>query len=109
MNRILSWAITLIFLFFAVVNLNDPDGFIWTPIYVAVALLPILRKVDQSYVNQFAVILLVLGALIATGILNDVMPQQVDDRMVNMWEYQREGLGLILGSTWLWVSRKLLS
>ena len=95
------------FVTFAAVNFNDPDGFIWVPIYVAVPLLPFLRKVDQIYLNQFAVVLFVLGALIATGILNNIMPQEVDVRMVSMWEHQREGLGLILGSIWLWIGRRL--
>jgi hypothetical protein len=26
---------------------------------------------------------------------------------VNMWEYQREGVGLVLGAIWLWFGRKL--
>jgi hypothetical protein len=55
-----------------------------------------------------ALVLLVLGLLIASGILNPWMSQQEDDRMVNMWEHQREGLGLILGSLWIWFSRKLI-
>jgi len=33
--------IAIIFCFFAVVNLNDPDGFIWVPVYVTVAFLPL--------------------------------------------------------------------
>jgi hypothetical protein len=107
LNRILKWTIVLIFILFAMVNLNDADGFVWVPIYIAVAVLPLIQKVDQSYLNQFAVVLFVVGALVATGILNNVMPQQVDDRMVNMWEHQREGLGLILASIWLWLGRRL--
>ena len=48
MNRILKWAIALMFILFAVVNLNDPDGFIWTPIYVAVAVLPLIQIVEKK-------------------------------------------------------------
>ena len=95
------------FFVFAVVNLNDPDGWIWALIYVAVAVLPPIQIVNQKYLNQLAVVLLVLGALIASGILNQWMLQQTDDRMVNMWEHQREGLGIILGSAWLWLGRRL--
>ena len=36
------------------------------------------------------------------------MPGQIDNRMVNMPEHQREGVGLILGSIWLWFSRLLI-
>jgi len=106
-NKIISWAIAIMFVVFAVVNLNDPDGWIWALIYVAVAVLPLIQTVNQKYLNQLAVVLLVLGALIASGILNQWMPQQTDDRMVNMWEHEREGLGIILGSAWLWLGRRL--
>ena len=106
-NKIISWVIALMFFVFAVVNLNDPDGWIWALIYMAVSLLPIIKKIDQKYLNQLALVLLVLGVLIASGILNQWMPQQADDRMVNMWEHEREGLGIILGSTWLWLGRRL--
>ena len=105
--KILSWAVALMFIAFAAVNLNDPDGWIWALIYVAVAGLPLSQKVNQKYLNQLALALLVLGLLIASGILNPWMPQQEDERMVNMWEHQREGLGIILGSAWLWLGRKL--
>ena len=106
-NKIISWVIVLMFFVFAVVNLNDPDGWIWALIYMAVALLPIIKKVGQKYLNQLAVVLLVLSVLIASGILNQWMPRQADDRMVKMWEHQREGLGIILGSAWLWLARRL--
>ncbi len=94
------------FMVFAVVNLNDPDGWIWALIYAAVAILPFIRKIKQTPLNQLALVLLVLGLLIASGILNPWMPKQADDRMVNMWEHQREGLGLILGALWLWLGRR---
>ena len=106
-NKIISWVIALMFFVFAVVNLNDPDGWIWALIYMAVALLPIIKKVDQKYLNQLAVVLLVLGLLIASGILNQWMPQQTDDPMVNKSEHQPEGLRIILGSPWLWLGRRL--
>jgi energy-coupling factor transporter transmembrane protein EcfT len=107
MNQILKWGIALMFVLFAVVNLNDPDGFIWTPIYVAVAVLPLIQTVKKKYLNIFSLILFGVGLFIVLGFLNSFMPQQIDDRMVNMWEYQREGLGLILGSVWLWLGRRI--
>ena len=107
MNKILAKLITGIFIIFAWVNLNDPDGWIWSIIYLGVAIMPSIHKVNQSHLNQLALVLLVLGLLIASGILNSWMPQQTDDRMVKMWEHQREGLGIILGSAWLWLGRRL--
>jgi hypothetical protein len=54
-----------------------------------------------------AIVVLILGIIVALGFLNTIMPRQVDNRMVNMWEYQREGVGLVLGAIWLWFGRKL--
>ena len=38
----------------------------------------------------------VLGFFVFAEVFNDVMFTQTDDRMVGLWEYQREGLGMIL-------------
>jgi len=51
---------------------------------------------------------LFFGILIGTGILNSIMLPQIDDKMINMLEHQREGAGIILGSIWIWFSRKLI-
>ena len=50
----------------------------------------------------------ILALLLIFGFLNTIMPGQIDNRMVNMSEHQREGVGLILGSIWLWFSRLLI-
>ena len=49
-----------------------------------------------------------VGILIGTGILNFIMLPQIDDKMINMLEHQREGAGIILGSIWIRFSRKLI-
>ena len=107
MNRIISWGVALIFILFAILNLNDPDGWIWAFVYLAVAIIPFVRNVRQKFLNQLASILLVIGLLLVSGLLNNWMPKQADDRMVNLWEHQREGLGIILGSVWLLIVQKL--
>jgi len=101
--------IAIIFCFFAVVNLNDPDGFIWVPVYVTVAFLPLasIEKVSVRLLKFCSLFLFIVGALVALGLLNSIMPWQADDRMGNMWEHHREGFGLILGAIWLWFGRKL--
>ena len=38
----------------------------------------------------------VLGFFVFAEVFNDVMFTQSDDRMVGLWEHQREGLGMIL-------------
>ena len=104
MSRIIKWAIALIFCSFALVNLNDPDGFIWVPVYVTVAFLPLasIEKVSVRLLKFCSLFLFIVGALVALGLLNSIMPWQADDRMGNLWEHQREGLGLVLGAAWLW-------
>ena len=97
----MSKFIALIFILFALMNINDPDGFIWVPTYVAVGILPLFKKAKQQYLNIFATLIFIIGLLILFGFLNKLMPQQIDERMVNLWEYQREGIGLILGAIWL--------
>jgi|TARA_B110000263_G_scaffold186722_1_gene164379 hypothetical protein len=54
-----------------------------------------------------AVVLFIIGCLITFGILNSLMPWQVDNRMMNLWEHKREGLGLILGAAGLWFGHRL--
>ena len=109
MSRIIKWAIALIFCSFALVNLNDPDGFIWVPVYVTVAFLPLssIEKVSVRLLKFSSLFLFIVGALVALGLLNSIMPWQADDRMGNLWEHQREGLGLILGAAWLWFGHRL--
>ncbi|HIC37600.1 MAG TPA: hypothetical protein EYO80_07960, partial [Candidatus Marinimicrobia bacterium] len=86
MSRIIKWAIVLIFCSFALVNLNDPDGFIWVPVYVTVAFLPLasIEKVSVRLLKFCSLFLFIVGALVALGLLNSIMPWQADDRMGNM-------------------------
>jgi len=107
LNHILRWTVALIFCSFAAVNLNDPDGFIWVPVYLAVAFLPFTKIGSEQTIKISAVVLLIIGILVTRGLMNTIMPWQLDNRMVNLWEHQREGLGLILGAAWLWFGHRL--
>jgi len=77
-SRIIKWAIVLIFCSFALVNLNDPDGFIWVPVYVTVAFLPLasIEKVSVGLLKFCSLFLFIVGALVALGLLNSIMPWQ---------------------------------
>ena len=109
MKQILLWLIAAVFIVFAVVNFDDPDWFIWVPTYITIGLLPLLPVgiLINSHLKIIAIVILILGILVALGFLNTIMPRQMDNRMVDMWEYQREGVGLILGAIWLWFGRRL--
>lgn len=39
---------------------------------------------------------LMLGLFVFVEVLNDIMFEQFDDRMIGLWGHQREGMGLIL-------------
>ena len=109
MKQVMPWMIAAVFIVFAIVNFDDPDWFIWVPTYIAIGLLPLLPTgiINNSHLKIVAIVVLILGIIVALGFLNTIMPRQVDNRMVNMWEYQREGVGLVLGAIWLWFGRKL--
>ena len=65
--------------------------------------------ISNNKLKIFSSIILTLGILIGLGGLNSFMSKQIDDRMINMWEHQREGVGIILGSIWVWFSRRLIT
>mgnify|MGYP006085298551 FL=1 len=108
-KKIISLLITFIFLIFAILNINDPDGLIWILTYISIACLPWIKKANQKLLNLLAVLISIFGLFIIFGLLNSIMPQQFDDQMVNLWEYQREGIGLMLGAVWLALGKKLVS
>ena len=110
MNRIISWLVSAVFILFAYFNINDSDWFIWIPIYLCIGLLPFspVELVNNYYLKTVAVLVFILALLLIFGFLNTIMPGQIDNRMVNMSEHKREGVGLILGSIWLWFSRLLI-
>ena len=102
--------IALTFIIFGLLNINDPDGIYWLIVYFFIALIPFFpkEKISNNKIKIFSSIILLLGILIGTGILNSIMLPQIDDKMINMLEHQREGAGIILGSIWIWFSRKLI-
>ena len=102
--------ISLMFIIFGLLNINDPDGSYWILLYFFIALIPFVSSkiISNNKLKIFSIIIFTLGILIGLGGLNSFMAQQVDGRMINMWEYQREGAGIILGSIWIWFSRRLI-
>tara|TARA_B100001250_G_scaffold7126_1_gene6027 strand:+ start:4652 stop:4993 length:342 start_codon:yes stop_codon:yes gene_type:complete len=98
--------ISIIFIFFGIVNFNDPDWFIWFPLYFFIALLPFTPINSTKIIYSCAVIILGLGLLTAFGYLDRFMLIQQDAKMANMIENQREGLGLVLGAFWIAFANK---
>ena len=108
-KKIISLLITFAFISFAIVNINDPDGLIWILAYITIACLPWIKKANQKLLSISAILISTIGLFIIFGLLNSIMPKQFDDEMVNLWENQREGIGLMLGAVWLALGKKLVS
>ena len=73
-------AVSLLFFLFGVVQYNDPDFFIWLPIYLFVAFLAFASFKSLSFPTLSLVILIMLGIWLATYVpafitwLEDGMP-----------------------------------
>ena len=73
-------AVSLLFFLFGVVQYNDPDFFIWLPIYLFVAFLAFASFKGLSFPTLSLVILIMLGIWLATYVpafitwLEDGMP-----------------------------------
>ncbi len=46
-NKITHYIVALIYLIFGVLNLNDPDFYIWGPLYIITAIIPLLYVFNQ--------------------------------------------------------------
>ena len=60
--KIISGFFFLVFLSFAYLQLNDPDPFFWTAIYVVIALVSFIRIVDRQNSKLIVGAILVVGA-----------------------------------------------
>ena len=102
------WLGTIIFLIFGVLNINDPDWFIWVPIYFTIATMPILSEniLSLNIQKKVATVIFILGCLIFFEAIDISLYNQTDTKMINLWEYQREGFGLVLGSFWLFIQKR---
>ena len=86
-----------VFTLFAILNLNDPDWFIWVPAYgIVAALILVTNSKARKLKLMTGCFFLVLGLFVFAEVFNDIMFIQLDNRMIGLWDHQREGLGLIL-------------
>ena len=57
--------------------------------------------------TSISVPLFIVGSLIFLGILDTSFYYQADNMMTGLLEYQREGVGLLLGSFWIYLQKYL--
>ena len=97
-----------LFILFAVLNVNDPDWFLWVPTYFLVAASTVAyqkRLINKKAVNILIVYLLFVFALSFFGYI-EVLDKN-SDTMINTTEPNREALGALLAMGWIyWTSRR---
>ena len=73
------------FLIFEILNLNDPDFLIWAPVYgtISAMILVTNNKVHKLKLIAFCFFLM-LGLFVFVEVLNDIMFEQFDDRMIDL-------------------------
>ena len=102
--KIIDYIIIILFLLFGLAQYNDPDFYIWVPVYAVVALIGILKMTNRPYRMLTWIALLVIGAWALSYIPNIV--DWIEDGMPNIAgsmkaespfiEFTREFFGLIL-------------
>ena len=97
-----------LFILFAVLNINDPDWFLWVPTYFLVAASTVAyqkKLIDKKALNILMVCLLFVFAFSFFGFI-EVLDKN-SDTMINMKEPNREAFGALLAVSWIyWTSRE---
>jgi len=96
-----------LFILFAILNINDPDWFLWVPTYLLVAASTVAyqkKLINKKAVNILMVYLLFVFALSFFGYIEAL--DKNSNTMINMTEPNREALGALLAAGWIyWTSR----
>ena len=96
-----------LFILFAILNINDPDWFLWVPTYFLVAASTVAYQkqlINKKAVNILMVYLLFVFALSFFGYI-EVLDKN-SDTMIKMTEPNREAFGALLAAGWIyWTSR----
>ena len=97
-----------LFILFAILNINDPDWFLWVPTYFLVAASTVgyqKKLINKKAMNILMVYLLLVFALSFFGYI-EVLDKN-SDTMINMTEPNREAIGALLAAGWVyWTSRR---
>lgn len=109
-SSILNAALTLIFLLFALVQLNDPDPAIWFSIYLLTAVLcavSIFREIPLALLYGFGLVMLFYAAMHLEFAIEWLMSEDKSELFGEMQEDKyylegtREFLGLLIALTTL--------
>ena len=102
------WAVNSTFVFFAVLNINDPDWFFWLPTYLLVVATTIAHrknKISKKVVNLLIAYLFFIFIISFFGFVDFL--DKSSDKMANMDEPKREAVGALMAMAWVfWTSRE---
>ncbi|MAS39649.1 MAG: hypothetical protein CMG16_00500 [Candidatus Marinimicrobia bacterium] len=104
----LFWIVNSLFLLFAVLNINDPDWFLWVPTYFMVAASAVAYQ--KKLINKRVLNILMFYLLFVFGFTFFGFVEIIDqsyDTMVNIKEPNREAIGALMATGWIfWISRR---
>lgn len=91
----------LMFLFFSLLQINDPDGYLWMVIYLIPALLSLslLFNYHNTYTIYFSPFYLIIASYIYLN-NNDTTTMNIFS------EHTNESLGLVLCGIWIYILPK---
>ena len=96
-----------LFILFAILNIDDPDWFLWVPTYFLVAASAVAyqkKLINKKAANVLMVYLLFVFALSFFGYIEAL--DKNSNTMINTTEPNREALGALLAAGWIyWTSR----
>ena len=102
------WAVNSAFILFAVLNINDPDWFLWLPTYLLVVATTIAHRknsVSKKAVNLLMAYLFFIFIISFFGFVEIL--DKSSDKMAKMDEPKREALGVLMAMAWVfWTSRE---
>ena len=102
------WAVNSAFVLFAVLNINDPDWFLWLPTYLLVVATTIAHRknnVSKKVVNLLMAYLFFIFIISFFGFI-EILDKSYD-KMAKMDEPKREALGALMAMAWVfWTSRE---
>jgi hypothetical protein len=105
MKKTISWFFTIIFILFAAVQYNDPDPYVWIPVYLIVAFLCFRiqkHKVDKLLYFLIGLIFVFWGINQFPPAWEGLLLDSMGMKTINI-ELGRESLGLVCCSVALWI------
>ena len=114
--RIFTYSLGLIFTLFAIVQFNDPDFWVWVPVYLLPAGISVVythKKPQKMYLGILAIIYLIAAISLFPPSINEWISAEEEAQSMGMKlpgiEEARESMGLFicfLAMAFFWIKSK---